>query len=533
MNKIKIAIVGGGTAGWMAASFFSKYYDGKNITLIESPSIPKIGVGESVTPHVNSFFEEIGVDRHHWMKNTSAVYKLANKFIGWKEGKDESEFFSFNYTTQANNFYKDITQVKSIEDFSKDTTNDRTTDYILDLIKSQKIKKFDQYFNPQHHYMIQNVSPFNNKDCFLNSPFSYTHHINAELAWLYLRDNVALPRGVNHIISNVETINHNDDHINYLVLSSGEQITADLFIDCTGFHKSIIKHLNWPSKEYKNHSIDRAWVCQSIYSDQKTEMVNYSQTIAEPYGWRFKIGLYHRMGNGYCFSSQHYNESKALEHLNKKLKNQKTTPKLVKWSPERLDKFAGGNVAAIGLSCGFIEPLEANALYVVVNSIRRLFKIIKENEQDKKFNFTVYNEKMKYTIDDIADFILLHYTLSSRSDTDFWKDMQSIGKKEDHESLLWEKYNNEKNSMHGAVNGFTMFPDYMWAQLAASWGLLNKFDKKLDKTTLMLAENYFRYSENKHEIIASTLENNYIWHKKHIFDNLEAKEWEKIYYGPK
>lgn len=530
MNKnIKIVIVGGGTAGWMSAGFFSKYYNGEDITVIESPTIPKIGVGESVTPHVNSFFDEIGVDRHHWMKNTSAVYKFANKFVNWKDGKGETEYFSFTYTTPASNFFKDITQARTQMDFSNDTTNERTTDYLIEMMKNDQADRFDRYFNPQFHYMEKNVSPFKGQDCLLNGPFSYSQHINAELAGQYIRDYVATPRGVKHIVATVVSINNTGDNINFITLDNGETIEADLFLDCTGFHRSLIKNLNWPVKEYENHPIDSSWVCQTEYVDQENEMVNHTQSIAEPHGWRFKIGLYHRMGNGYCFSSRHVSDEDALEHFINQIGPQKNEPRLIKWKPTRLEKFGGGNVAAVGLSSGFVEPLEANALYTIITSIRRLFDVTKDYKKTGVFDFSSFNEKMKYTIDDIADFILVHYTLSSRNDTDFWKDMQSLGQKLDHKLLVWKKYQAEQNSMYGAVTGYTMFPDYMWAQLAASWNVLDEFDKSLDKLTYELAVDHYKFFEKKHNTISNTLDKNYHWHKQNIFDGLEAKEWEQQY----
>ena len=525
-KKLKIVVVGGGTAGWMTVGFFSKYFGGEDITIIESPIIPKIGVGESVTPHVTSFFDEIGVERQHWMKHTSAIYKFANKFVNWKTGNGETEYFSFNYTVPADNFYKDITPAISRADFSKDTSCERTTDHLIEMIKQGNVDRFDKYFNPQFHYMEKNVSPFKGSDCLLNGPFSYSQHINAELAGSYIRDHVAMPRGVKHITSTVKEINNTNDTINYVILDNGQKVYGDLFIDCTGFHRVLVNKLNWPVKEYDNHKIDSAWVCQTNYVDQENEMVNYTQSIAEPHGWRFKIGLYHRMGNGYCFSSNHVSDTDALNHFIKQIGPQKNKPRLIKWTPSRLEKFGGGNVATVGLSCGFVEPLEANSLYVIISSIRRLFDVIKNSDTLGEFDFSNFNEKMKYTIDDIADFILVHYTLSSRTDTAFWNDMRDLGKKLNHKSLVWEKYCDERNSMYSATIGYTMFPDYMWGQLAASWDVLDEFKKDLNSLTYKLANNHYRFIEQKHNIISDNLDNNYQWHKQNIFDNLTGKEWE-------
>jgi tryptophan halogenase len=517
-NNRKIIIVGGGTAGWMTAGYLAKYRGASNITVIESPTIPKIGVGESVTPHVSNFFEEIGVPTHHWMKHTGAVYKYANKFINWQTGNGETEYFSFNYTVPAKNFYKDITPAITQHDFSNDVEQDRSTDFLLNLGY-----KFDQYFNPQFHYMEKNVAPFDDSN-LLNGPFSFSQHINAELAGNYIKDQIAIPQGVNHILATVERVEHTVDTISKLVLSNGEEITGDLFIDCSGFHKVLVKKLGWAEKIYNDHPIDSAWVCQTEYDDPATEMVNYTQSIAEPYGWRFKIGVYHRMGNGYCFSSKHITEDNALEYFEKQIGKQKTKPRLIKWTPSRLEKFGSGNVASIGLSCGFVEPLEANALYTIVTSIRRLNNVLDLPILD----FTTYNEKMSYTIDDIADFILVHYTLSSRTDTKFWTDMQAIGKKLDHTSLVWDKYNHANNSMYGAITGYTMFPDYMWAQLASSWNI-PPYKKYLDPITEKLAALHFKHSEEKHDVISNTRTNSYRWLKENIFENLTPAQWQEQY----
>jgi tryptophan halogenase len=523
-NTRKIVIIGGGTAGWMTAAYLAKYRGGENITVIESDKIPKIGVGESVTPHVASFFDEIGIPVHDWMLKTGAVYKYANKFVNWKAGKGESEYFSFNFTIPENNFYKDISVNRTQHDFSGDVIQTRSIDYMSHLCQREGYDRFDRYFNPQYHYMEKNVAPFKDGEHLLNQPFSFSQHINAELASAYLCNEIAKPQGVKHIIAKVDQINSEHDFVKSIVLDNGDTITADLFIDCSGFHKVLVKQLGWPEKIYEHHPIDSAWVCQTLYEDQETEMVNYTQSIAEPHGWRFKIGLYHRMGNGYCFDSRYVSEADAKEHFIKQVNNRKAEPRLIKWKPTRLEKFGGGNVAAVGLSCGFVEPLEANALYTIITSVRRLNNVLDNDILD----FTVYNEKMGYTIDDIADFILVHYTLSSRNDTTFWKDMQQLGKELNHKDLVLDKIYQLKNTMKSAIEGYTMFPDYMWAQLAVSWGI--EVDKKqLNPTTLALAKLHFNNSEQKHSLISDHVQSNYQWHKENVFKGLNSNEWVQQY----
>jgi tryptophan halogenase len=161
-----------------------------------------------------------------------------------------------------------------------------------------------------------------------------------------------------------------------------------------------------------------------------------------------------------------------------------------------LETFAQGNVAAVGLSCGFIEPLEANALYIIVNSIRRLSKVFIKGRLD----FTSYNKEMGYTIDDIADFILVHYTMSKRTDTNFWQDV-----KKDHTQLINDKINNPLNTMKNSVGGYSMFPDYMWLQLAVSWNIPVEL-KPVGQIMLDLSKKYYEYNENKHRTIANIIQ---------------------------
>jgi tryptophan halogenase len=495
---MRIIIVGGGTAGWMTAAYLAKNKISNDITVIEPTDIPRIGVGESVTPHVARFFEEIGIPTQDWMKKTGAVYKYANKFVNWVNNKGEYEYFSFNYTVPEINFLKDITQNVSYESFS-DTTDIRSIDHMAWHCKNG-FDRFDRYFNPQFYYMEKNTLPFYKGEHLLNQPYSVSQHINAEMAAEYIRDEIAIRLGVQRIIGQVIEVVHKDSTIvelkvkNNLMHEIGT-VHGDFFIDCSGFHRVLVNKLGWKVKEYSQHLIDSAVVAQSDYEDKQKELVCYTQSIAEPYGWRFKIGLQHRMGNGYCYSSQHLDDESAVEYFKKQVGNLKTVPKIIRWKPSRLETFAEGNVAAVGLSCGFIEPLEANALYIIVNSIRRLSRVLAKGKSD----FSKYNEEMSYTIDDIADFILVHYTMSGRTDTKFWQDM-----KQNHTQLINDKINNPLNTMKNSVGGYSMFPDYMWLQLAISWGIDVK-SKSVDDIFLDLSKKYYEYHENKHRTIANII----------------------------
>lgn len=531
MNKTyKIVIVGGGTAGWFAAAAFSKIqiFNNIEVVVIEAPNVPRIGVGESVTPHVQAFFNALEIPQHAWMAETGAIYKYANKFIGWKGG-DEAEHFSFSYPFDVKRLYKEQPEPLTQEDWNLSSDSYTTLDLFARYYSDKKLDKFDKYFDPQYHYMNSNVAPFDEDRYLLNPLLSWSQHINAEKCADYMKDHIAIPKGVIHIQKFVkEIVVSKEDTVDHLILDDGEIVQGDLYLDATGFHKLITRKLGWGEKIYKENPVDRAWVCQLDYEDPQKEMVNYTQSIAQPHGWLFKIGLYHRMGTGYCFSSSHVSDEQALEHYKKITNNHRKEPRLIKWTPSRLEKMASGNVVALGLSAGFVEPMEANALYIIITSIRRLMLMIRGYQQTGQYDYDTFNKKMSYTIDDIADFIKVHYTLSTKDETDFWKDMRILGDKENHQDILMQKYTDPRNTMNSAQDGWTLFPDYMWLQLAISWGfdVSNWPRKDIDPTTYELGLNYFKNLEQKNKIISQTRMNNHDWLKKYVFQDLTPNEWE-------
>jgi len=528
---MNIVIVGGGSAGWMTAGWLSKKNPGNNITVIESSNIPKIGVGESVTPHVASFFLEMGIPANHWMNATGSIYKLANKFVNWKTGQGEYEYFSFNYTVDSNFYYKDISHPISKADWliSNDTQN-KTTDIILELIKNKDLDKFDKYFNSQYHYMEKNVSPFLDGKYLLNPIYSWSQHINADLAAEYIRDHIAIPNGVTLINQKITSVQTTEGYINSVTLEDGRVVTADLFVDASGFHKLLTNAVGWKEKVYTDNPIDRAWVCQLDYENHESEMVNYTQSIAQNHGWLFKIGLYHRMGSGYCYSSSHLSDEQALADYKSMVKNLKREPRLIKWTPSRLEKMADKNLVAVGLSCGFVEPMEANALFIIINSIGQLSSAIRQQQEKQVWDFTELNEKLSYAIDDIADFIKVHYTLSNRTQTDFWNDMRELHRKENHVDLIYSKYVHPNNVMTNAVSGYSLFPDYMWAQLATAWDIdTTGWYKTPDPLTVELGKMHFQHQERKHNLVSSNMENNFRWLQSNIFNGLSSAEWQQKY----
>ena len=535
-RKQKIVIIGGGSAGWFTAAYLSRYLGHLlSITVIETPKIPTISVGESVTPHVQLFFDELGIPTHEWMRETGAIYKMANKFQGWVTGdSDEVEYFSFNFPFDVKQLYKENSDLITFEKgYNIDPGSFKTSDIIAHLYNNKTINKFDRFFNSQYHYMTKNVAPFKENEYLLNQKHTWSQHINSDRCGSYVRDNLCKPNGVRHLQKKVVKVMGHGDRISSVELEDGSKESADIFVDASGFHKVLVKHLEWKEKIYEDYAIDRAVVGHSSYADPQTEMVNHTQTIAQPYGWMFKIGLYHRMGNGFCYSSSHMSDEDAVAHFKKITKNIRSEPRILKWTPSRQETFASGNVATIGLSSGFYEPLEANSLFVLIAGIKCLTETIKNFQETNVLDWLNYNEKLSYALDDIADFIRVHYTLSKRTDTDFWNDMRAIGERRNDADLLRQKYYDDKNTITNAEDNWSMFPDYMWLQVAISWGIdvSHWFKEKVPNDVLDIGSCYFLNRDRKHDVVSNYLDNNYDWLKQNVYKNVSPGTWEIDNYG--
>ncbi len=464
-NNLKtITVVGAGTAGALAACFLKKHFPTDQIILLHSDHIPTIGVGESVTPHVKGFLNEIGVDEKDMMLATQSIFKYANCFKDWINEK-EDVYFAFNYNEPLEKIFNNQPITK--EDIvSIGPTDMRATDVWIDLFNNKKVQNYSDSFVPLYSFMNKNKAPFDSNGCYLGSEnFSYAYHIDAEKLAPYLIEKHAKPSGVKEIIDTITKVNCDQQGIASVELQSGAIISSDIWIDATGFHRTLISKLTNDYHAYTHCPANSAWVSPLKYSDADQECKNHTQSIWHSMGWVFKIGLLNRMGCGLVYNDKYFTDAQAKEEFLKIIdKKNLKEPRLIKWEPKRFKTPAIKNVCAVGMAAGFIEPMEANALFISVSTIFAATMAIKNNN-----DWTDYNEKVCYALDDIADFISVHYTLCSKKTNKFWQDMYDLGIELNHKQLLKEKYNSEKNTVSRSYNFLTIFPDYMWAELASVW----------------------------------------------------------------
>ncbi|MCO4798791.1 MAG: tryptophan 7-halogenase [Colwelliaceae bacterium] len=403
-----ICIVGGGTSGWMAASLLSSALKGSNIklTVIESPDIKTIGVGESTVPSMVSFVEACQINLKEFMQATSATFKLGIQFDDWRDQGD-SYFHPFGIVGKNINgfdFYQ--AWLKSLADGNIS----RWGDYSPNAVMAEN-ERF--MLPPQQH---QN---------WVLANYAHAFHLDAVKVAQYLRE-LCQKRGVTRIEATVKnvTVDH-QQFIQDLELEGGTTVKSDFFIDCTGFKGLLIQETLKVGYEDWSHYLpcNRAVTLQT---EQFTDPVPYTIATARDAGWSWKIPLQHRTGNGYVFASDFCSDGKAIDllinNVSGKILNE---PQIIPFVTGKRKKIWHNNCLSLGLANGFLEPLESTAIHLVYKTLVHFIKHFPDADFDKD-NERVFNQKINADYEEIRDFIILHYCTSARSDTDFWRWCQTM-----------------------------------------------------------------------------------------------------------
>ena len=411
----KIVIVGGGSAGWMTACTLIQRLENREIVLIEDPNTPTVGVGESTLGFINDWLRLLQIKDTDFMKACNATYKLSIRFTDfYKKGSGSFHYPFGGIDTTGNKYAKNDWYLKKF--MYPDTPLSDYADNmypIMSLVNANRISR--EPILPEYNFT---------RDA--------AYHFDAALFGAWLRDKFAVPKGVKHIQAKVKDIATDEDGIKKLVLDNGHEIYADLFIDCTGF-RSIL--LGGALKEKFNSYEDilpnnSAWAAQVPYTDKKSQIVPYTDGHAIGNGWVWRIPLWNRMGMGYVYSDKYIDDDGALvefkQHLkehNQFFEDQKFHK--IKFKAGIYDRIWIKNVAAIGLSAGFIEPLESNGLYSVHMFLVRLLRALdrdKEEHRVTQFDKDGYNWACRVIFDNFAQFVAMHYSLSLRDDTEYWRE---------------------------------------------------------------------------------------------------------------
>lgn len=405
-----ITIVGGGSAGWMAATALATYLGkGATIRLVESEEIGIVGVGEASVPHIRLFNGQwLGIDEAEFVKRTQGTIKLGIQFNDWGRIGD-------SYIHGFGAIGRSLGPLPFHQFWLKLFLSGRAApigDYSPQTVMAPRGK-----FAPRDH----NAAP--------NSPLAdiaYAYHFDATLYAHYLRE-LAESRGVQRIEGKVVGVKQraHDGFVESLTLDSGAVVDGELFIDCSGFRALLIEqtlktgYLDW------THYLpcDRALAVPSESVDPVTP---YTRATARAAGWQWRIPLQHRVGNGYVYSSQHISDDEAAASLLANLDGKALAePRQLQFTTGMRKKFWNKNVVALGLASGFLEPLESTSIYLAQSGITRLLSLFPKSD----FNPLLaerYNRESVTEYERIRDFLVLHYHATERTDTPFWNHCRTM-----------------------------------------------------------------------------------------------------------
>ncbi len=408
-NRIKkIVIVGGGTAGWMTAAAFAKVLGTQHyeIQLIESDDIGTVGVGEATIPLITSFNQILGVDESDFMKKTQGTFKLGIEFVNWGKVGDRyiHPFGTYGRGMGALAFYNYLLKQK------KRVANTDVGQYSIN-IQAARNNKFMRAPN------------------LPNSPLSeikYAYHFDAGLYARFLR-NYAEQKGVIRTEGQIMDVSLNDEtgYIKSVTLKNNEQYSGDFFIDCSGFRGLLIEQSLKTGYEDWSHLL-LSDTAIAVPSDVMNPRPSFTRATAHSAGWQWCIPLQHRTGNGHVFSSRFMSEDEATSILLKHLPTKALAePRTVKFKTGMRRKLWNKNCVAIGLSSGFIEPLESTSIHLIHSAIHKLLTFFPSSSFCQA-DIDKYNDIMRTDIEFIRDFIILHYKATSRTDSAFWNHCRTM-----------------------------------------------------------------------------------------------------------
>ena len=407
-DKIQdILIIGGGTAGWMAACYLSASLNFKvNITVIESPNIPKIGVGEATVPTIKTeFFDRLGVTERDWMVKCQATYKLGIKYSNWKKSPKEG----------GDHYYHNFGEIPAIEEIP-----------LTHIWIKKRLE--ENYPTPMDYACFSAV-----RACDLNKAPKffdgatvqhYAYQFDALLVAEYLK-NWAVKHGITYVLDNLTHAEQDEQgNIKCVVGENGKKYYADLFIDCSGFAGFLIeKTLHEPIVPFNESLLtDRAISINIPENHEVTGLRPYTSATALSAGWVWEIPLFNRTGNGYVYSSQFISDEEAEREvrafLGKKAEN--VSSRVIHFQSRRRRNSWVKNCVSIGLASSFLEPLESSTIYFIYAALYQLVR----NFPHKQINPVLrdkFNSKVRFMVEDIKDFIVMHFKTCQREDSFFWR----------------------------------------------------------------------------------------------------------------
>jgi len=398
----RVVIAGGGTAGWMTAAALSRFLvpTGVTVELVESEQIGTVGVGEATIPGIIDFNRMLGIDEADFIAATKGTFKLGIEFVDWDR-------IGNRYLHPFGDYGFDLEGVPFHHYWLRDRLrgSDQPLAAYSMCCQAAKAGKFMRpVSDPQ--------SPV--------SQMRHAYHFDAGLYARYLRD-YAEKRGVTRIEGRIKTVDQSAENgaLAALEMEDGRRIEGDLFVDCTGFRALLIgETLGVDYDDWRQYlPCDRAIAVPC----EKTEAaIPYTRATARDAGWQWRIPLQHRTGNGYVYSSAFMDDDEAERALLANLDAATVGPtNKLRFTPGRRRAVWEQNCVAIGLSAGFLEPLESTSIHLIQEGVSKLLALFPRDGISQR-EVARYNAIIGNAYDYVRDFLILHYTATSRNDTPFW-----------------------------------------------------------------------------------------------------------------
>ena len=397
-----VVIVGGGTAGWITAAAMAKLLPSSiTITLIESEAIGTVGVGEATIPQIRRLNGMLGLDEDEFVRETRASFKLGIEFSDW--GRIGERY---------------------IHTFGDPGINLASLHFHHYWLRACAEGSASSLWDFSLHHRAAYANKFGRMERVGNTSMTglaYAFHFDAGLYAAYLR-RFAEAAGVNRVEGRISAshLNSETGFIESVQLANGEQVAGDLFIDCSGFRGLLIDgalgidYIDWS----KWLPCNRALAVPS----QKTEpLLPYTKAMAREAGWQWRIPLQHRTGNGHVFCDSFIDEARAAEILVSNLDGAPLSdPKPLRFTTGRREQFWAKNCVSIGLSSGFLEPLESTSIHLIQSNVSRLIELF-PTRRFEPANIAEYNRRVGHEYELVRDFLILHYHRTDRDDTEFWR----------------------------------------------------------------------------------------------------------------
>lgn len=471
MAPKSILICGGGTAGWMAATLFQHRWPNTIISLIESDNIGTIGVGEGSTPYLKHFFKQLGITDQEWMPACNATYKVGISFPNWstREG----------YETYFHPFFSEL-DIEPGEPFFNNAKLQRAG--------------INTNAHPDHYFVTAQMAraghaPISEK--YPDLEIDYGYHFDSGLLATFLKKR-ALTQGLNHIIDDIESVTLNDNGDIQSVNTKQTNLMADYFVDCTGFRSVLMQQaLKEPFVSYDENLFNDSAIAIATELDNQVTIAPQTRSTALSCGWAWQIPLANRYGNGYVYSSKYISDEQAEQELRQHLGIENRVDiqaRRLKMKVGRINQHWRQNCLAVGLSQGFIEPLEATALMLVQYTIENFIEQFEQPNGRQTLNHNV-NKMME----GIRDYIVTHYVTNSRDDTQYWRDCRTAKRSDRLDKLLacWDDNQNFEDTLNELDDGLVY--------LRPSWYVLlmgvGRFPNSMN-APLPSAETIFDYQKS-------------------------------------